>query len=150
MYDPSAPSSPSPSRKEEDLGAKPGWDAAPPPVQTPDQQDPKAYWRANILFVTVLLLVWFTVSCVLSIFLVNSLNEIHIGGFPLGFWFSQQGAILTFILLIFVYAVGMTMIDRKFGVEEGVMSSPAPATGAQPPAVGGGSPAGGASEDTRA
>jgi len=31
------------------------------------------------------------------------LNSIHLGGYPLGFWFAQQGAMYIFIALIFYY-----------------------------------------------
>ena len=34
--------------------------------------------------------------------LVDALDTIKIGGFPLGFWFAQQGSIYTFVVLIFV------------------------------------------------
>lgn len=110
-------------------GAAPG--AAPPSSSAPGaasaQGDPKAYWRANITFVAVLLLIWFTVSCVCSIFLVETLNEFHLGGFPLGFWFAQQGSVIVFILLILVYAIGMGWIDRKYGVSEASFPSAAAA-----------------------
>ncbi|MFN4099385.1 MAG: DUF4212 domain-containing protein, partial [Pararhodobacter sp.] len=43
---------------------------------------------------------------------------IPVGGTDLGFWFAQQGSILTFIVLIFVYAARMNAIDRDFGVDE--------------------------------
>ena len=72
------------------------------------------YWRANLRFLVILLLVWFGVSYGLGIFFVESLNKIHIGGFPLGFWFSQQGSIYVFIVLIWVYARTMDRIDRDY------------------------------------
>lgn len=56
---------------------------------------------------------------VLSIFLVVPLNNIHLGGFPLGFWFAQQGAIYVFVVLIFVYCKLMRNLDREFEVDEG-------------------------------
>jgi putative solute:sodium symporter small subunit len=37
---------------------------------------------------------------------------------PLGFWFAQQGAIYVFVVLIFVYALLMDRLDKKFGVGE--------------------------------
>ncbi|MDX1674220.1 MAG: DUF4212 domain-containing protein [Longimicrobiales bacterium] len=60
---------------------------------------------AKLLRITVLLLViWFLVGPLLGILLVEPLNEISLGGIPLGFWISQQGSIYVFIVLIFVYA----------------------------------------------
>ena len=72
------------------------------------------YWRANLRILVILLLVWFAVSYGLGIFFVEPLNKIHIGGFPLGFWFSQQGSIYVFIVLIWVYARTMDRIDRDY------------------------------------
>jgi putative solute:sodium symporter small subunit len=64
----------------------------------------------------VLLVVWFLASFLLGIVLVERLNAFRIGGFPLGFWFAQQGSIYTFVVLILVYAVWMDRLDRRFGV----------------------------------
>jgi len=75
------------------------------------------YWRANLRVLAILLSIWFAVSFGLGILLVEPLNRIHIGGFPLGFWFSQQGAIYVFIVLVFVYAHWMDRIDREHGVD---------------------------------
>ncbi|WP_295427044.1 DUF4212 domain-containing protein [uncultured Thiodictyon sp.] len=83
---------------------------------TPEQRT--AYWRANLNLLTVLLAVWFLVSFGFGILLVEPLNGIRLGGFKLGFWFAQQGAIYCFVLLIFVYAWAMHRLDRKFGVRE--------------------------------
>ncbi|HYN76164.1 MAG TPA: DUF4212 domain-containing protein, partial [Lamprocystis sp. (in: g-proteobacteria)] len=75
-------------------------------------------WRANLRLVTVLLICWFTVSFGFGILLVEPLNAIRLGGYPLGFWFAQQGAIYCFLLLILVYAWAMRRLDRTFGVQE--------------------------------
>ncbi len=84
-----------------------------------DESRNKEYWKANIRAVLVLLSIWFFVGYCLSIFLVEPLNRIQIGGFPLGFWFAQQGSIYVFIVLIFIYARWMTKIDKRFGLHEG-------------------------------
>jgi len=78
----------------------------------------EAYWKANIRLVTTLLIIWFVVSYLFGIILVEPLNTIRIGGVGLGFWFAQQGSIFTFLILIFVYAVKMNALDRKFDVHE--------------------------------
>jgi len=77
-----------------------------------------AYWKENISLVIKLLVVWFIVSFVCGILLVDVLNTIQIGGYKLGFWFAQQGAIYTFVALIFIYTKKMAAIDRKYGVED--------------------------------
>ena len=76
---------------------------------------PKAsYWRKNIQILALLLSIWFLVSYGLGIFLVERLNEYHLGGFPLGFWFAQQGSIYIFVLLVLVYAIWLGRLDRQY------------------------------------
>jgi putative solute:sodium symporter small subunit len=58
------------------------------------------------------------VSFVFGILLVEELNTIRIGGFQLGFWFAQQGAIYVFVILIFVYIRLMNKLDKDFGFNE--------------------------------
>jgi len=79
---------------------------------------PAQYWRENIKLLGVLLAIWFAVSFGAGILFVDALNTIRIGGFKLGFWFAQQGAIFTFVILIFVYAARMRVIEKRFGVSD--------------------------------
>ncbi len=81
-------------------------------------KDLRAYWRRNLQIQFWLLAIWFVAGYVLSIFLVEPLNQIKMGGFPLGFWFAQQGAIYVFVILIFVYCKLMRGVDKEFGVDE--------------------------------
>jgi len=76
------------------------------------------YWKANLRLLGICLVIWFAVSYVFGIMLIDVLNKIHLGGYPLGFWFAQQGSIYTFVVLIFVYAHQMNKLDRKFDVHE--------------------------------
>lgn len=76
------------------------------------------YWKRNLTYLTVLMAIWFLVSYVCGILAVPVLNEIHVGGFKLGFWFAQQGAIYVFIALIFAYVVLMNKLDKEFDVDE--------------------------------
>ena len=78
----------------------------------------KAYWRANVRLLLILLAVWFTVSYGFGILLVDWLNRLSLFGFKLGFWWAQQGSIYTFVILIFVYVVLIGRVDRKFGVDD--------------------------------
>lgn len=77
-----------------------------------------AYWRANLRIIFICLAIWFIVSFGFGILLRPLLAGIPVGGSDLGFWFAQQGSILTFIILIFWYAFRMNRIDREHGVEE--------------------------------
>ena len=76
------------------------------------------YWKTNLKYLVVLLLIWFTVSFGFGILLVDQLNKIRFGGFKLGFWFAQQGAIYVFVILIFVYIYLMNRLDKKFKNEK--------------------------------
>ncbi len=67
--------------------------------------------------VIILLTVWFFSSFVLGILLVEFLNAIQVGGFPLGFWFAQQGSIYIFILIVWIFARQSDRIARRFGVD---------------------------------
>lgn len=85
-------------------------------MDRPAQQ--KEYWKRNLRYLAVLLTIWFMVSFGCSILFVDQLDRIRIGGFKLGFWFAQQGAIYVFVLLIFVYTYLMNRLDREFDVHE--------------------------------
>ncbi len=73
-----------------------------------------AYWRANLRYLIILLLIWFVVSFGCGILFVEQLNTIRIGGFGLGFWFAQQGSIYMFVLLIIAYVWLMNRADRAY------------------------------------
>lgn len=76
------------------------------------------YWKANLRLILGCLIVWALVSYGFAILLRPMLAGIPIGGTDLGFWFAQQGSILTFIFLIFFYAWRMNRLDQKFGLDE--------------------------------
>ena len=78
----------------------------------------KKYWKENLRYLAILLSIWFIVSYVFGILLVDQLNTIRIGGFKLGFWFAQQGSIYVFVILIFVYIRLMNKLDKKYGFDE--------------------------------
>ena len=77
-----------------------------------------AYWRANLRILAGCMAVWFVCSYGFGILLVDVLNRIVIAGFPLGFWFAQQGSIYVFVALIFFYAWRMNRIDQRYDVHE--------------------------------
>ena len=73
------------------------------------------YWKINIKYVKILLIIWFTFSFLFGIILKDFLNEFSIAGFKLGFWFAQQGSIYVFVILIFIYVKLMNNLDKKYG-----------------------------------
>jgi putative solute:sodium symporter small subunit len=83
-----------------------------------ENYDSHAYWRATLSLLTKVLIIWALVSYGAGIVFADALDSVMLGGYPLGFWFAQQGAIYVFIALIFWYGKKMNEIDRKFDVDE--------------------------------
>lgn len=74
----------------------------------------RAYWRANVRLLCALLTVWFFISFGCGILLADLLDNIRFGGFKLGFWMAQQGAIYVFVVLIIIYIFAMDRLDAKY------------------------------------
>lgn len=83
-----------------------------------ETKEHKAYWKTNLRYLAILLSIWFMVSFGFGIILVDQLNTIRIGGFKLGFWFAQQGALYVFVILIFIYIWLMNRLDRKYQLND--------------------------------
>ncbi len=89
------------------------------PSERIDLDDPRVvaaidrYWRKNLTVMAALLLVWAVVGLGCGVLFASALNEISIGGFPLGFWFAQQGSIVVFVLLILIYALVLNRLDAS-------------------------------------
>lgn len=82
------------------------------------QEITRAYWRENLSLMGILLVIWFSVSFGAGILAREWLDQFSLGGAPLGFWFAQQGSILVFVVLIFVYAFRMHQIEKKYGMSD--------------------------------
>lgn len=78
----------------------------------------RSYWRENLRIITTYMVIWFAVSYGCGILFVDELDQIQFFGFPLGFWFAQQGAIYVFIGLIWAYVFSMNKLDEKYDVHE--------------------------------
>lgn len=78
----------------------------------------KAYWKENVKYLSILMFAWFIVSYGCGILFVDFLNQFHLGGFPLGFWFAQQGSIYAFIVVIAVYIRVMNKLDKKYNLND--------------------------------
>jgi putative solute:sodium symporter small subunit len=81
-------------------------------------QELQAYWKRNLSYIAILLAIWFSVSYLCGIVLADFLDNFWLAGFPLGFWFANQGAELTFCLLILIYVRLMNRLDHKYNVFE--------------------------------
>lgn len=78
----------------------------------------EAYWRQNKLYIIVLLAIWFAVSYLFGIIMADQLDSMKLAGFPLGFWFANQGSEVIFVILIAVYVKLMNNLDIKYDVHE--------------------------------
>lgn len=85
----------------------------------PDVRDPLVaeaiarYWRKNVRIMTVLLVIWAAAGLGCGVLFADVLNRFSLGGFPLGFWFAQQGSILVFVVLILIYALLLNRLDAE-------------------------------------
>ncbi len=93
------------------------------PPEVVDVHDPDVvasidrYWRKNVAIMLCLLSVWAVVGLGCGVLLADWLNGFRLGGFPLGFWFAQQGSIMVFVLLILIYALLLNRLDAHHHAE---------------------------------
>ncbi|MFT5122136.1 MAG: putative solute:sodium symporter small subunit [Kiritimatiellia bacterium] len=80
--------------------------------------DYKGYWKENLKLLAICLTIWFICSFGFGILFVELFNKVNFLGYPLGFWFAQQGSIIVFLILIFFYAIKMNKLDRKYNLQE--------------------------------
>jgi putative solute:sodium symporter small subunit len=78
----------------------------------------KSYWRYNITLTTVLLIIWFVVTYLISGLWAGHLNQFSFIGFPLGYYMAAQGSLAIFVIEIAVYAYLMNKLDLKYGIRE--------------------------------
>ena len=77
----------------------------------------KRYWRANIKVMATLLVIWAIAGLGCGVLFADALNAFKVGGYPVGFWFAQQGAIAVFVVLVLVYAITLNWLDAKHHAE---------------------------------
>jgi putative solute:sodium symporter small subunit len=77
----------------------------------------RRYWSATVRCIALLIVVWAFAGLGCGVLWADALNAFSIGGFPLGFWFAQQGSLLVFLALIAIYAVVMGRLDRRLAAE---------------------------------
>ncbi len=83
-----------------------------------EKKDKSLYWKKNIRLILILMSIWFLVSFGAGIIFVDYLDNFNLFGYPLGFWFAEQGSIFVFVALIIVYTIKMNKLDKEFGVRE--------------------------------
>lgn len=89
----------------------------PKPMST-HQDTVHAYWRANLRLIGIYLGIWFAASYGCGILFVDLLDQYSLFGYPLGFWFAQQGSIYLFVLIVWGYMFSMNRLDKQYDVQE--------------------------------
>ena len=82
------------------------------------ERQKQEYWRYNITLTTVLLVIWFVVTYIISGLMAGWLNQFSFIGFPLGYYMAAQGSLAIFVIEIAVYAYLMNRKDIEFGIRE--------------------------------
>ena len=77
------------------------------------------YWSYNAKLTTVLLVIWFVVTYIISGLMAGWLNRYTILGFPFGYYMAAQGSLAIFVIEIAVYALLMNKKDIEYGIIEG-------------------------------
>jgi putative solute:sodium symporter small subunit len=86
-----------------------------------ETENSKSYWHESLWIVTIILSIWAIASFGCSIIFRDELDKImpKIGNAPFGFWMSQQGSIIVFVLLLLTYTFLMNRLDKKHNFDEG-------------------------------
>ena len=79
--------------------------------------DIERHWDKTRTLMFIMLGLWFFFGFVIHLF-VNTLNQITILGFPLGFYMAAQGSLIVFVIMLFWFAKRQDSIDRECGVAE--------------------------------
>lgn len=86
------------------------------PSAPPDERRAQAhrrFWRSTLRLTAVLLAVWAIAGLGCGVLLADHLSGVRLGGFPLGFWFAQQGSLIVFLFVILAYTLAMGRLDRR-------------------------------------
>lgn len=89
------------------------------PADAAIQQSLDRYWVGNVRIMASLTLVWLIAGLGCGVLFADWLNTIRLPGtgYPLGFWFAQQGSIIAFVLTILAYCLLMNRLDAKHHAE---------------------------------
>jgi putative solute:sodium symporter small subunit len=84
----------------------------------PDDADRmRRHWEKTRNLTYVILVVWAIFAFVLP-WNAHALNSMSFIGFPLGFYFTAQGSLIAFVVLIWVQNWFQDKIDDEFGMHE--------------------------------
>ncbi|RAZ78990.1 DUF4212 domain-containing protein [Planococcus halotolerans] len=82
-----------------------------------DKKEADAYFRLRTTLIIIYLAIGFTASFVV-VFFAEELSGFTVNGFPFHYFMGAQGAVLIFIILLFINAIVNDQIDKKFGLTQ--------------------------------
>ena len=82
------------------------------------EEQQKSYWHYNITLTTILLIIWFVVTYLVSGLWAGSSINSPFSAFPLDYYMAAQGSLAIFVIEIAVYAYLMNKLDLKYGIRE--------------------------------
>jgi putative solute:sodium symporter small subunit len=82
----------------------------------PDERR-RQHWDKTRNLTIVILILWAIFALVLPWY-AHALNSIQFLGFPLGFYFTAQGSLIAFVVLIVVQNWMQDKIDDEYGMGE--------------------------------
>ena len=82
------------------------------------EREKEEYWSYNVRLTTILLVIWFVVTYIISGIMASWLNQFTVLGFPMGYYMAAQGSLAIFVIEIDVYAKLMNAKDEEYGIQE--------------------------------
>lgn len=82
-----------------------------------NEEQRRQHWAKTRNLTFVILVLWAIFSIILP-WNAHALNAMSFMGFPLGFYITAQGALIAFVVLIFVHNWLQDKIDDEFGMHE--------------------------------
>lgn len=82
-----------------------------------DKKIADAYFKERTRNIAIYLILGFLVSFGAVLF-AEPLSKFSINGFPFHYFMGAQGALLTFIIVLFLNAKLSDKIDKKYGIDE--------------------------------
>lgn len=81
-----------------------------------DKSVADAYFKARNKVIIICLIIGFLVS--FGVMWIHDSLTFNFMGMPFYYWVGSQGAVLTFIALLFANAIISDKIDQKFGIDD--------------------------------
>ena len=77
----------------------------------PSAELQRLYWRKNLRISALLLGLWFAIT--VGVVLLAGQLRFTVFGWPVHFWMAAQGALIAYVVLVWVYALYMDRLDAE-------------------------------------